>query len=128
MFVDMIQLSIVHPRRVNLGSNCLPTVSATNINERESNWEFSSESRKVCRSNGKLVTLHESFITHCSFICIYIWSPELSITENDFSTLLAWGISRLFKKSKSLFLYFNHNHRLMAYSFCLKSISCMLVM
>src|ERR1051326_2231911 len=66
--VEIIQLSILHPRNVKRGSKCWPTVSGIKISERESYCEFSSDSRRVWRSNGKLLILHESFITHCNFI------------------------------------------------------------
>src|SRR5436190_9590686 len=121
------QLSIVHPRRVKRLSKCAPRVSATNTSDDSSNCEFSIDRRSFCWSKGKFSIFQESFITHCSFMYIKTMSPELSIVENDLSTVFAWGTSRLFTKSKFLFLYRSHNQKVIAYSFCLKSISWMLV-
>src|ERR1035437_1772926 len=58
---------------------------------------------------------------------MYMLSPVLSTVENDLATVFACGISRFCKKSNALFLYFNHSQKVTVYSFCLKSISCMLV-
>src|SRR6476620_678550 len=123
----IIQLSIVHPLSVKRGSKCFPTESGIKTRDRESNCEFSRERRNVCLSKGNLEIFQESFITHCSFICMFTTGPELSTVAKDLLTDLAWGISRFCRKSKCLFLYFNQIQKLIAYSFSLKSISCMLV-
>src|SRR5678816_1175003 len=104
--LEIKQLSIFHPLSVKRLSKYCPTVSGIKTSALESNWEFSMESLSVWWSNGKFPILQESFITHCNFIIMYTLPPDVSIVENDFSTLLAWGIYRILKKSKSLFLYF----------------------
>ena len=50
---------------------------------------------RLCLSKGKLAILHESFITHCNFICVINIPSLLSVVTKDLVTFLGMYIAFL---------------------------------